>query len=173
MSFLLIPLFAFFYRCRGGFLGFGHTQLARLVFWVLPVTLWAATVSLVLAPACGVLSFLGLMIPHGWAQGDKKIEHLIGMGGIGICRLGLILAPLAYINPQIEILAVLGAWQGAAYYFGWELDGTDSGIKTAGFKVFGFDVQPGIFAKSGTEWGEVLTGAAFGLAFALTYLVVN
>lgn len=161
VSFLVIA-FAFLYRARGGFntLG-GGTQAARLVFWVLPITLWAATVDYRMAILCGIGSFLGLMMPHGWAFGDTKPLHVLGMAAIGLARLSLILAPLAWFNHSLVWFFPIGLLHGLVYYFGnkW---------------LFKYDIplkwNEAKFTDGGTSWGEILTGAVFGAVFACVYL---
>ena len=160
----LLPfLFGFFYRCRGGFLtpNWG-TQGARILYWALPVIAVTAPISWMMAVPCGMLAFLGLLIPHGWAQNDTKPIHIIGMAGIGLIRFALILAPLAaFNNPFIEIFALAGLLSGLAYYIGWKwLNG------------FAFWVMNPTdhFAIGGAEWGECGTGIAYGLGFAGVYV---
>ena len=153
MPFFLILVFGFLYRCRGGFLPTGHTQVARLIYWALPVGAWAAFHSpMLIAPVCALAAFLGLLIPHSPFMADASAKSVIGMALIGMARLALILAPLAYYHPWIMAYAPIAGLSGLGYYIGWKwLNG----------------VSLGKFATTGSEWGEILTGAAFGLAFAL------
>lgn len=168
MNLLLIPLFAFLYRCRGGFLGTGHTQLGRLIYWVIPVGIWAVFQNPLLAPACALTAFLGLLIPHSKYMASATFKSVAGMGLIGMARLSLILAPLAYYSPVVLIFAPLGLLSGLGYYIGWKyLHGIDSRIYSKGYSLLGISFTSGPFAIAGCEWGEVFTGAAFGLAFWL------
>lgn len=152
MRYLLIPIFAFLYRCRGGFLPLHHTQLARLVYWTAPTAAWASFINPSMGWLCGVMAFFGLLIPHAEYQNDASAKSVAGMAVIGVARLALILLPLCYFNPFLGFIVPIGALQGLAYYIGYKfLDGK-------GWKAF---------AATGAGWGEVLTGAVFGLAFAL------
>lgn len=163
MSFLLIPVFAFLYRCRGGFLSIGGTFSARMVYWALPVLILMLFVNPYLAFFSGLGAYLGLLIPHGWCMADTSIKSMLGMAVIGVARLFLILLPIFYNDPHTLVLSLMGSLQAAAYYVGWEaLDGEDAGIRYK--KSDGTDC---VFAKGATEWAELLTGAAFGLAFAV------
>ena len=167
------------YRCRGGFIGLGRnmTNPARLLWWVVPTAGLIAALyhvrsghfSIGLMLLCAGAVWLGLLglkrfddLPggHGWCQGRGKLNYL-GMAVIGLYRHALLGLALLFWMPDLAaVLPFAGLLQGAAYAIGWELlhgrelirwhpanPNADDGS--------GFDH----FAKSGSEWGEVLTGA--------------
>jgi len=161
----------FFYRCRGGFLGTGSTFLARLLFWAIPVAVWGLCADWQVGLLCGVMAYVGLLIPHSIFQSNNSLFSVVGMAGVGLARMLLILAPIAYFIPSVLIVLPLAMLQGLAYYIGWTfLNGVDSKISTSGFTVFGFTFEAGHFAISGGEWGEFLTGVVFGGALATALL---
>lgn len=165
---LLVLIYAIFYRCRGGFEGTGRTQLGRLIYWVIPVAVWASFINPMVGWLCGIMAFVGLMIPTDEFQNDASALSVAGMAGIGFGKMLFILAPLAYFNPNILIYAPIGFLQGAAYYIGWKfLNGVKSPLTVGTFKFLGITFASGNFAIAGSEWAEALTGAVFGLAFAL------
>jgi hypothetical protein len=148
---------AFCFRCRGGFTGLGNTQAARLLWWALPVAL--ATLN----PLCGVGAFLGLLIPPGKFQNDASLKSVLGLTIIGFVQALFILGPMAYERPETLLAAPWGALRGLAYFIGWRfLDGKDSGLR-----FLHGDGTVDVFAKGGSEWGEVLTGFFFGFMIVL------
>jgi hypothetical protein len=156
MQYALIPLMAFFYRCRGGFLPLPNTQLARLAFWAAPVSLIGLCISFPFGLICGATAFAGLLIPHARFQATASLHDCVGMALVGFTRLTLILLPLAFINPWLCVLMPIGLLQGGAEYIGWTF--------LNGRKI-------STFAQGGSEWQEILTGAVFGLALALAFVV--
>ena len=170
---------AFFYRCRGGFLGMSFPQLARLIWWAIPTSVAMTGVSLAhgscflsaieVGSVCGVTAFLGLMLPHGQYMDNNPVYDDMGhMSLIGGVRCALIALPIMTHVPMMGLLPLFGALSGAGYWIGWRfLHGVDSGLHTAGFTLFGLQVSPGKFAVGGSEWGEVLTGFAFGAGIGL------
>lgn len=165
---------ALFYRARGGFNPlFVGTQLTRIVFWALPVAVAAGLIaaahgvalarSLEIAAACGALAFAGLLIPHGFCAGKdnppgQPWHNLLWMAAVGAARAALIALPLAFVAPWMLALPLFGALAGPAYRHAWRfLSGIDVGPHLWGK----------VFACSGTEWGEVLTGFALGAGMGL------
>lgn len=176
LHFLTIAVFmAFCYRCRGGFLGTGSTQAARILFWALPVMIIILPLGFNYAFYTALMAFLGLMIPHGKFQNDTSLHDIFGMSLIGAARLALILTPLSFINYYVLFYSLLGLGSGLAYYIGHRfLDGVDSGIETDG--VFLREIQlfdAGKFAVGATEWGEVGTGLFFGLGLGCATWLLN
>ena len=158
--------FAFLYRARGGFVHMSGTNVARWCLWCSPLALYAFIVGLRLtayeAAGIAVMTFLttwlGLLIPHGRFQADAKAKSIVGMMAVGAVRGLLIGAPLAVFFHEYLTLAVFGAFSGLAYLVGWKfLHGKDSHVTFHG----------AVFAKGGSEWGEVLTGAFYGLGLGL------
>lgn len=161
-------LFAFLYRCRGGFLGTGRTQVGRLVYWAIPVAIWGHCVLPWYGLLCGLGAFVGLLFSHGPFQVDSKGDSIGGMIGIGIARMYCILLPLTYSAcPELNAVAIAGGLQGLAYFLGHTfLNGIDSRIYSPGLTLFGKQIlTSGEFAIAGDQWGEVITGAFFGLTF--------
>ena len=110
-----------------------------------------------LGPLCALLAWAGLMIPHAWAQGDAKPLHILGMAVIGMTRLTLILAPLAWFEPTLLCYAPCGLLSGAAYWVGWRWLNGVTVINTNWLSI-------------GSSWGELLTGLlAYGLPFAFDH----
>jgi hypothetical protein len=144
VHFLLVPIFSFLYRARGGLIPTGHTQLARLLFWAGPITLMGMYIQPYWGALCGLMAFLGLMIPNGSTVSSAALKAAVGQSFIGYARLLLILAPLAYFNPSILMFTPFGLLAGLAFYVGWKLD-----------------------SQFGNAIGEWLTGAMFGLVFML------
>ena len=148
---LTVTVFAFLYRCRGGFLPLGSTQAARVMYWATPIAAWGYAVIGWYGLLCGVMAFIGLLIPHGKYQAGCDLDSIVGMGVIGMVRLALILTPMVAVHSLVFLLVPLGFLSGLGYGAGWAfLNGRDW-----------------LIAKGGSEWGEVLTGAAYGLAFSL------
>lgn len=169
MSLLLIPLFAVLYRMRGGWLKPSSTTWCRLVYWSLPVAVWGACAFGPWGLLCGLGAYLGLLIPHGRWFGGPAIEDAIVMGLIGLARAFLILASCVLAGtPEVLVASSLGLMSGVAYWIGWNwLNDAASPVAIPSFRVFGVRVDGGNFASDGTGWGEVLTGAAFGLMMVL------
>lgn len=149
---LAIPIFAFYYRCRGGFAPTGSTTFARIVFWAVPCGL------ILHSPISGLLAFGGLMIPHAWAQHDSKLVSIAGMSSIGFARLFLILAPLVYLNHIVAVAALAGIGSGLGYWLGWNV--------LAGKKI-GISLNTMELVESGDSWGELITGGFMGLGMAI------
>lgn len=156
---------AFCWRCRGGFLGLGSTLAARILYWCLPMTIWGYSTFGPIGLLCGLTGYLGLMLSYAPFMADNQAKHCAGMGGIGIARLFILLAPVLYQYPFLVYFGYAGALAGLGYYIGWTyLNGTASPIYFPGLTIRGRTwVQPGNFAINGAEWGEVLTGAMTGL----------
>lgn len=153
---LAVPAFAFYYRCRGGFIGTGSTTLARCVFWAVPVGMFMHN------PLCGVLAFLGLLIPHAWAQADAKPIHVAGMAAIGMARMILILMPIIYISPVAILATLTGLGSGLGYALGYgPLSGKSIGIELNGDNL----------VSTPSSWGELITGAFMGLGMALAQVL--
>ena len=167
---VLVPFLALAYRCRGGFLSLSGifswwgTTSARVFYWAIPVALSVMPISLLWCPACGLLAFLGLMIPHSAFQGSASLKCVIGMAGIGLVRLALILTPLAVFHPTVEVFSVVGLLSGLGYYAGWRwLNG----------HLFWQINSTSHCALTGSEYGELLTGAAFGLGIAGAWIYIS
>ena len=141
---------AVLYRVRGGGLGLSlGTQGARLA-WVLPTgallgLLAGAPYSVF--PALWATLFLGLLIPHGWAQdpfADLRAT-LWGMPAVHAARAGLALAPLAGLHtlPTGAALTMLGFCAG-------------TGLAYASQRLFTLRIP---LLAPGGETGELFTGA--------------
>lgn len=152
-------LFSFLYRCRGGFLPTGSTTFARLGFWAAPAALWACSINWRYAPFCFLAAYLGLLIPHAPFQASASLKNALAMSGIAMVRLALILAPLAYLYPLVPTVLPIMILSGIGYTVGWLFL---NGI-----------AAPFGFATGGSEWGEAITGFAFGLAFTGVNLLVG
>lgn len=128
MTALFALIGALLYRIRGGYdpLPITGTQAAR-AFWCLPtgaLVAWLSAGPAWVGPAVAVAAFLGLLIPHAYGQdmgrmtGGQWLDGLY-MAGVGILRLGLIVAPLA--DPSLWWVAVAGIGQAVCYWIGWRI----------------------------------------------------
>jgi hypothetical protein len=162
------------------------TTGARLLFWGMPVAgvvyLLVAGLALdaqaaPLAAACGVAAYVGMAgIPHGagqnlqvpwsfsprsttpWPEDDTlfgitRPERLGYLLAAGIVRLWLISLPLMATHPAALWLPIGGVAMPAGYLIGTRMP-------LLGWRL-----------TRATEWGELLTGAGFGVAIAIVLLV--
>jgi len=182
---MLTPL----YRFVGGFMTQDGTFKTRLVF----SSIAAAYVAFAMIvkgfgwdDACTVLvtsfalTYVGRMIPHGWAW-QKGVIGYVYLSIISFIRVGLWLSPAFYYMPELTPLCSLGLLSGTAYALGKNvLDDVDCGIyhvKNATFVKYNESPlwaiesknEPSVFAKGWTEWGEVLTGL---LCYDLAYMLL-
>ena len=166
LSPLLIPFLALAYRCRGGFLSLSWlfswwtTTEARLAYWAIPILLAILPVSFLWALPCGLLAYLSLLIPHGKWQGSCKFSDVAMMGLIGLIRFALILVPLSIFNPFVEIFALFGLLSGLGYYLGWKF------FSTTNFLPVNYGGKVNYLCDGGSAFGELFTGAFFGLGMA-------
>lgn len=169
-AFLFPLIFAFLWRCRGGFMGLPSGFVARLVYMAIPYGLWSYSVGGIVP---GVLTFFGAYVAQLFSyapfMGDTEDKHIGGMAGIGIARLVVILFPFFATHPATAYMTMFGATSGLAYYLGWTyMNNVDSGISFPGLTLFGKTIiQPGKFAVGGGEWGEVFVGGFYGLILAV------
>lgn len=170
--------------------GQGHswlgTQGSRVLFWGLPVGLVVYLLlagltldvhAAMIALACGAAAFIGMAgIPHGagqnlrvpwsfspstttaWPEDDTlfgitRPERLGYLLAAGIVRLWLLSLPLMATHPTAVWLPIGGVAMPAGYLIGTRLP-------LLGWRL-----------TRATEWGELLTGAGFGLAIAIVLLV--
>ena len=157
------------YRCRGGFIGTGSTTVARMLWWATPTA--TLVTSLAQAHSAGpwnwvlfafifLLAWVGLLIPHGWCQ-DRGIIRNTDMGCIGGWRAVILSLALIWVLPG-SVLTVWGggALSGLGYWIGWEkLDGRELIVWHPTNTRADDGSNHDHFAISGSEWGEVLTGA--------------
>lgn len=135
------------YRMVGGFIGLGpnKTTECRLRF-ALGVALYMAFAAAIhhaelfhitaIFITTFAAAFLGRLIGHSPFQSGTAWWQILGMSWIGLARLSMIIFPYAFLlhgsaiwlDTQIISVALFGLLQGPAYYFGWQLDGRDSGI---------------------------------------------
>jgi hypothetical protein len=161
-----------YYRMVGGFVGTGSTFLARLR-WSLTIASYMLLLSIVhhqgYAPGFIVFAgsaigaYLGRLIPHARFQATASLFNSLGMAAVNVARLALILVPYIYYDVTRLILAGFGLLAGVAYYVGNKyLAGKDSGIY----------YKTDVFAKGGSEWGEVLCGLLVYELMFITALVM-
>ncbi|PWC74066.1 hypothetical protein [Azospirillum sp. TSH64] len=174
------------HRERGQSHSWLGTTGARILFWALPVvgTVYLLLAGLALdahaamiATACGAAAFIGMAgIPHGagqnlrvpwsfspqsttvWPEDDTlfgitRPERLGYLLTAGIVRLWLISLPLMATHPAALWLPIGGVAMPAGYLIG-------TGMPLLGWRL-----------TRATEWGELLTGAGFGVAIAAVLLV--
>lgn len=162
----LIPLLAFLYRCRGGLFPLGSTQAARVLYWAIP----NAIVSALLlhwyginpwgAVFTGIAVWGAATVPHGQWMGSHDIEDTEMMAAIGWVQVTAMFIPLVFFFPKIFPLFFLGTLEGVAYCVGWRyLDGVR------------FTSRGRLIAENGAEWGELLSGASFGLIYVILFAV--
>ena len=169
--FALAPArFAFYYRARGGAISLGDnkTNLARLLFWVIPTIIETLPVCYFMgfplwyALICGVMAFASVAaIGHASEQGDTAEAHE-EMGLVTTAMLILILSPLAFAGVHYHMtqlplyLMPLGYLGALMYWLGYKMK---SDLNLFGIK----------WCTAGdASWGEWFTGAApFGLAIMI------
>lgn len=146
MTILLALVGAILYRIRGGWLPTGSTQLARAI-WCVPT---AALVGLltgnwIAALTAFFLAWAGLLLPNDpWQQMASRV-HWLQAAGIGIARVLLLLASVAWADHTLAILllGIAGALNAPLYWLGWRLP-----ERAAGGMV-----------DWHTAWGELFFGA--------------
>jgi hypothetical protein len=149
------------YRSRGGFLPLGSTQLARIVYWGLPVGAAMAYICTMYGVpawygiACGILAWAGCCIPHAKWMASDKLSDVGMMALIGVAHMLLMILPLVLFHPRVAVFIPLGELEGIAYYLGWRF------LAGHSLSLFGR-----AFAFDGAEWGEALTGFFFGCVFS-------
>ena len=187
-------MIAVLYRTVGGFMSTGGTFTAR-VRWSLWLALFLSFGALAHghgAIACAIVfagtalgTFLGRMIPHGFAFATRGWKLVGYMGSITFARVVLAFTTLAYFMPETLMLMPLGLLSGLCYLIGERfLKGKDSGFyffdaaptmkhsELAGVWQMESRSEPQVMAKGETEWGECLTGlVCYELPFWLTFLI--
>ena len=145
---------AFFYRLRGGAISAifpsSGTQLARLC-WCLPTSLLVGLLAdnLLVALATFPVLFLGLMIPHGWAQNDDAIG-VLGMSAVSIARVFLLVASVYLVSDNSWWLAIFAAQlSGPTYWLAYRIPSTIPQL------------------SRGCELGEAFTGALIYVGLGL------
>lgn len=150
---IVVLAFGVLHRCAGGFIGFGEgrTNAARLVWWAYPVAFLFGN------PLCGLMAWLGRLIPHGWCQNASNFIEVAGLSAIGALRALLVLAPLALFDLGALWLALIGFLHGPLYVLGLKLRSVNSGF-------YYFNDR---FAGADTEWCEFFVGCMNGVIFVL------
>lgn len=189
---ILVCIFAVLYRLRGGAISvitnklFGKTIgtiSTRLICWVLPITLlyFLSGYEPVIVGLVFLTTWAGISMGHGtfqddgtevqtfnwfapfmplysmnWPRWTRITIDAIGMGIVNAVRGVLIIAPILFLskNPlawQNLCLVLPLLATGIAYFIGWRIPIS----------------LPEVREKS-TEWGELLTGALYGLGFYLS-----
>lgn len=162
MNLLLLLLFGFFNRCRGGFLPLGSTTAARILYWALPNALvagWVMTkydISPFYAIATFFLVWLASTIPHGKWFSSPYVKDCAVMSLIGIVQALAVVLIFALEQHSLLLLSLFGAIKGVAYYIGWNY------LDKRRFKLFNQ-----LFAENGAEWSEILAGIGRGLLFVI------
>ena len=99
ISIFMILLLAFGYRARGGAIPLGSTQLARLIFWGIPLTLCCTLICIKaglpvwVGACCGLTGALSAIIGHASSQGDS-VQEYERMGLITTLMLVITLLPM-------------------------------------------------------------------------------
>lgn len=170
----LIVILGITYRLRG-WDGFSTDNTTGRIAWSFPNSLIAFCISLAsgrdfntsLGLAYGVLIFtlIAAMIAHGKYLGSAKVSW--GMGMKSAMRAAIMMVPMVYYGfSYVSALAFIAlcatAW--GAYAIGWiYLDGKRVDGKYLDFLFTRKDSSP--FVQGGAEWGELLTGACYALAW--------
>lgn len=190
---LIALLFALFYRCRGGAFSFkywlgkvdangqpyGGTQVARLIWWVLPNALafGILTGSATLAALAGLAAFIGLMVPHADFQESGSVSDALGMAAVGATRAMMIGVPLAILwNPWALLMGAFGSLSGLAYWLGHNWLRSKfvlTGQIFAWFPLFPDQWKKDTLTNGETEWGELLTGLFWGCGVAALLAVAH
>lgn len=152
---------AFFYRVRGGFLGTGSTQLAR-VMWAVPTGLLLGYLSNLeeVMWSSMVLGFAALLTPHGrWMDMGRYHDGFLFdaamMALVGAARFAVTLGLLwLHLDPG---------------YLGWFV--ASAGLASAASYSVGLWLpisRSGALLDDPTAWGELLWGASqWGLIWAI------
>jgi len=116
-------IFAFLNRCRGGFLGTGHTLLARAIYWIIPIAIATSFIDWRLGWLCGLLSYIPLVRPfnHVPFQNSASLKDCLGMAAHGAFTVLCIVAPLAYFNPYVLCVVPVGLLAGLAHFIAFKL----------------------------------------------------
>ena len=122
-----IPLImAFCYRARGGAIPLGSTTLARLVFYVAPITLVVAYIAGKHHLPCWIIAlsalgaFGGICIGHSQEQGNS-VQQFAGMTDIIMVRLVMIFMPLAGFDTSLILPILAGFLTFPACWLGWRI----------------------------------------------------
>lgn len=165
-------MFWLLYRFRGTANPHLTTTEARLIYWTLPWAIvsvllalmyglpwWAGLIS-------GVVALFGMMIGHGFAQGDSKPQYA-DMGLVAATRLGEILLPLIivaglYHQPIPWSLALAAP---ASFFLFWE-------ASSLSYSPI-FQTRPPLVlfgqtlcVQGDSSWEELLVGAGYDVAVA-------
>lgn len=160
---------AFLNRHRGGWLGTGHTQVARLDFAVgMALLLYLASLDWIAGLIAVPLLWLGCLAGQGTDQADDtpaKALGLVASGAVNFVAIPLALIAAQFIAHQpppwlaLVVVPLVALGKPLAYYLAGKLPP----IQT----VFGQG-----FARGSTEWGEVLFGAVEGAGIVVAAIVV-
>jgi hypothetical protein len=153
MLWFLVAIGGLLYRIRGGWLPTGSTQLARAA-WCVPTGIlvgWLAG-----SPWAALAGFLaawaGLFLPNEpWQRMETPAHHWLA-AGVGVVRVGLLVAVLWTFGTAVLPWAFLGAGNAAVYWLGWRLPPRAMG---------------GMIDWH-TAWGELLFGALAWAALLAT-----
>ena len=171
---LAIPFLAFAYRARGGAISLGpnNTQLARILFWGIPIGVvdialcYVWHIPIWIAAPGAILGWVSAILGHSSEQEDVPYPDNVEMGLVTSAMLLIISLPFGawfwfsfndhevFHNPSTYFMVgMLGA---ATYIIGWRTPWT-----------LNIGSLTWCLPKS-TEWGEFFTGAfAFGLPLSI------
>ena len=164
LTLIILPIiFAFCYRARGGAIVLNSTTLARLVFWILPVTIIMTVFALThgypfwLGLISGAIGFGFLCIGHGFAENDDTISFE-EMGLIQFTRAASIFLPFAFFAfpPYVVFIALLAYPTSLISYKYFANNGKS-------LTLFGIEWC----VPNDSSWEELFIGAVNGLMFAV------
>lgn len=168
-------LFAFLYRACGGAISLGENRdtEARLLFWVMPVTI---TMAFILhryhvpiftgSVLCGLLSFVGREMGHSFAQGET-IPSYFEMGLVTYVRLALIVMfPMAYLFFHGDVNGASFGFAMGIGYLAWPASYFSYRMKSD-LRLFGITWC----VPDDSSWEEFLIGGIYGLAFSILLIL--
>lgn len=167
-------MLAILYRVRGRASSYTSTGEARLLYWTLPMLLLNTYVALLygLSPwvgaVSGIMTFIGISIGHGFAQGQTPRQYL-EMGFVCYTRLAMILLPfylVSILNFKLQLvfwyvlpLHFFLCWGAAALSY-------SSFFNDKHLTIAGIDLcVPYVGGVRDSSWQELLIGGCYDIVY--------
>lgn len=159
-------------RLRGSANKYLTTDTSRLIFWCMP---WLIVCNVladiydlpgILAVLCALMALGGVMLGHGFAQGDSKKQYA-EMGLVSFTRLAGIFLPLLIgscyrLHPAIELYAALPL----IYFLAWGASALSYSpmFQSRALTMFGIK----LCVQGDSSWEELLVGAAYDITLVVS-----